>query len=34
LQKIQRELTDCIQKNTDLLNMIRDQGEQQQKLNN
>jgi len=33
LSKIQRELTDCITKNTDLLNMIRDQGEHQQQLN-
>lgn len=32
-QKIQRELTDCITKNTDLLNMIRNEGENQLELN-
>lgn len=32
-QKIQRELTECIQKNTDLLDMIRKEGEHQLELN-
>lgn len=32
-QKIQRELTETIQKNTDLLDMIRKEGENQQDLN-
>lgn len=33
LQKTQRELTECVQKNTDLLEMIRREGEKQLELN-
>jgi len=33
LQKTQRDLTECIQKNTDLLDMIRKEGEKQLELN-